>query len=212
MLVINGVVENNTTRKLDPDEFRGFVLSDEFAPLIFVNGADSKAAQLFTLIHELAHIWLGASGIFDLPHTLTTNDKIEKFCNKVPAEYLVPEIEFREHWVEAERRKRPFEYLARRFKVSPIVVARRALDLKYIDREYFFHFYDNYNIQLVHKKTKRKKGGGDFWRNQKFRVGDNFARSVISAAREGHLLYRKAYSLLGLKQKSFETYAKRLGL
>ena len=210
-VVINGVVGNDNHRKLDPSEFRGFVLADEFAPLVFINGADARSAQMFTLAHELAHLWIGEGGIFDLPDLQADGDSREIFCNRVAAEFLVPARELKPFWPEARRQPEPFQAIAREFKVSPIVAARCALDLDLIAREAFFEFYRTYQAD-ERRQAARAKGGGDFYNNQNVRLGKRFARAVVLAAKEGRLLYREAYSLTGLHGATFDKYAKTLGI
>lgn len=212
MAVINGVVGNNTRRVLDVDEFRGFALSDDYAPLIFVNGADARSAQMFTLAHELAHLWLGAegSGLSGFPGIFPDGGAVETFCDRAAAEFLVPEAELRGYWPDVRRDETPFELLARRFKVSPIVVGRRAMDLRLVDREYFFDFYEVYIRQ--ERKQKPATGGGDFYNNQNTRVGKLFAAQVIRAAREGRIGFKQAYELTGLNGGAFQEYARRLGM
>lgn len=211
LVVINGVVGNDTHRKLDPAEFRGLVLIDEYAPLVFINGSDARSAQMFTLAHELAHVWIGEAGIFDLPDMESTGDRREVFCNRVTAEFLVPAVELRKIWPSAKHGKDPFQAVARAFKVSSIVAARRALDLKLIDRPSFLYFYRAYQAD-ERREAAKLKGGGDFYSNQNVRIGKRFARAVMHAAKEGRLLYREAYSLTGLHGATFEKYAKALDI
>jgi Zn-dependent peptidase ImmA (M78 family) len=210
MVVINGVVGNNNTRKLDPEEFRGFVLCDSYAPLIFINGADFKSAQMFTLAHELAHLWLGRDGVFDLPDLQPGTSDVERYCDAVAAEVLIPSREMQEFWRGLAQMAAPFQTVASRFKVSPIVAARRALDLHLIGRNEFFSF-----LQTQEENEKRKaaaqKSGGDFYLTQEIRIGRRFGEAVIRSAREGRLLYRDAYRLTGLSGETFNRFAKGLG-
>lgn len=211
MIVINGVVGNNTHRALDVSEFRGFALVDEYAPLIFINGRDSKSAQMFTIIHELCHLLLGYEGVSNFDKLLPVDIDIEVFCNKVAAEFLVPANTFNKAFIDSDSENdiTLFKNLARRFKVSPLVAARRALDLKYISRKRFFDFYTDYGKYIAEHKPK--KPGGHFWNTQIVRVGELFGSAVAQATLEGRLLYRDAYRLTGLKGKTFDNYVTQLG-
>lgn len=98
IVVFNGVVENNTSRKIPVEECRGFVLVDEYAPFMFINNSDFKSAQMFTMVHELAHIWTGHSAGFDFRKLQPAADPIEQLCDKVAAEFLVPVKELDRVW------------------------------------------------------------------------------------------------------------------
>lgn len=208
LIVLNGVVGNNGHRKLDPEEFRGFALADEYAPLVFINASDAKSAQMFTMAHELAHLWLGLDAVSGFNATLPANDKSEKFCNKVAAEFLIPAQDFPKAWNEAELVADRYKLLAKQFKVSPVVAARRALDLNYITHQDFFEFYREY----VKAEFKAKGSGGDFFATQHVRVGERFGRAVVTAAKEGRLLYRDAFQLVGFGGATFDKFAKDLGV
>lgn len=210
MAVINGVVGNNTRRRLDVEEFRGFALADRYAPLIFVNGADAKSAQMFTLAHELAHVWLGEEGLSGFESLLPGGTDVEEWCNRAAAEFLAPASEVRARWEETGRSADPYGALARAFKVSPVVAARRVLDLNLISRSEFFDVYGDY----VSRERGRgaSSSGGDFYNNQNTRVGELFATQVLRAAMEGRIGFKEAYDLTGLRGGAFQKYARRLGV
>lgn len=210
MAVINGVVGNNTHRRLSVQEFRGFALTDPYAPLIFVNGADAKSAQMFTLAHELAHIWLGTEGLSGFESLLPGGTDVEDWCNVAAGEFLAPERELRARWRQVRRKASPFQDLAQAFKVSPVVAARRTLDLNLVDRNTFFDFYKRYVNR--EQKAGMKSSGGDFYNNQNTRVGELFGTRVLRAAMEGRIGFKEAYDLTGLRGGTFQKYAKRLGV
>lgn len=199
--MFNGIVENNTHRPINVEECRGFVLVDEIAPFMFVNNSDSKAAQMFTIVHELAHIWTGQSAGFDFRKLEPADDPNERLCDKVAAEFLVPEIIFRDIYESNPNIKN----IARYFKVSEIVIARRALDLGLISKTQFFEFYDEYiNREFIKKESQ--SSGGDFYATTRKRLGLAFSAHINTAVKSGKLLYRDAYKLTSLKGDTFQTY------
>ena len=210
LVVVNSVVGNNNHRKLEVGEFRGFVLADEHAPLVFVNGADGKAAQMFTLAHEMAHIWFGSSAAFDLRELQPADDETELACNRVAAEFLVPGGELLQLWPIVQQQHDRFQAIARHFKVSELVSARRAQDLGLVDRREFLAFYNEYRDSVQRTATQGQEGG-NFYATQNFRLGRPFAEAVLRAVREEKLLFREAYRLTGLYGKAFTGYATFLG-
>jgi Zn-dependent peptidase ImmA (M78 family) len=200
----NGVVGNSNKRNIPVDECRGFVLVDSIAPFMFINNSDSKAAQVFTIAHELAHIWIGQSAGFDFRNMNPANDVKEIFCDKVAAEFLVPAELLKAQW----NRDKDFTTLNKYFKVSPIVMARRALDLGYIDKQSFFTFYNDYISQDYHKR-KKVSSGGDFYATTRKRISPTFAAHIDNGVRSGRLLYRDAYKLTGMHGDTFNKFFKR---
>jgi len=206
-VVWNGIVGYNTHRKLDVEEFRGFVLVDDIAPLIFVNNADAKSAQMFTLAHELAHLWIGQGGVLNLNATRPASNTTERFCNRVAAEFLVPEDELRIIWPGIRYDAHPIGRIARTFRVSRIVAARRLRDLRLIDEAEFLSIYRD----ELDDASARRSSGGSFNNTAPLRLGRPFAEAVLRAAREGSLLYHEAYQLTGLHGKTFDKLYGLLG-
>lgn len=198
LVMISGVVGNNTSRALDPDEFRGFALSDDLAPLVFVNGADAKAAQMFTLAHELAHIWLGNTGLSNTTLTSSAGHRTEQWCNQVAAELLVPADALREQYREGEELEKTLRRMTAHFKVSSLVVLRRLRDAGYLSHQ---RFRDAYN-QRMRMVPDRQGSGGNFMRTQMARTGERFSRDLIAHTLSLRTLPMDAYRLLAIKKKA----------
>ena len=209
LVMRNGIVDNNTHRKLDVGEFRGFALVDSIAPLIFINGADSKAAQMFTLVHELAHIWLGATALSnaDLADMKRLGHQ-EAWCNQVAAEVLVPKKSLDQKLRPGENIEQALPRLAREYKVSTLVILRRLFDTSQIKENVYFELYRQEQKQFM---RKQRSAGGDFYRNQSSKWSPTFARALISSAMEGQTSLRDAMRMLGVRKSStFEELGRQL--
>jgi Zn-dependent peptidase ImmA (M78 family) len=207
LVMTSGVVGSNNTRKLDPQEFRGFALADDLAPLVFINGADTKAAQMFTLAHELAHLWLGESALTDLEaRTAALRDprrgrvgEVENWCNQVAAELLAPLEVVRGELRRGEPLRDATDRLARRFKVSTLVVLRRLHDAGALPRD---RFWQEYDAEVDRLMSIPRGAGGSFYLTTAARVSKRFARAVVTSTWEGRSTFTEAFRLLGFKKMS----------
>ncbi|WP_439856196.1 ImmA/IrrE family metallo-endopeptidase [Pseudomonas yamanorum] len=204
LVMRNSIVNNNTSRPLSVDEFRGFAMSDALAPVIFVNTADCPEARLFTLIHELTHIWIGKSGVSDAEPQ--THNREEIFCNAVAAELLAPEREFRIAWKHFEDWKDNLPFITRTFHVSEWVIARRALTLGFISQADYSNFIGN---KIAAHKARNKDGVPPYSRLQTGRISKTLAKAVASEALSGRMLFRDASRLMGIKPHKISEYSKK---
>jgi Zn-dependent peptidase ImmA (M78 family) len=213
LVMTNGVVGANTHRKLNPKEFRGFSLVDLFAPLVFINGADTKAAQIFTLAHELAHVALGGSAISnqDLGNVREPN-KTERWCNAVAAELLLPLASLKEEFRPDGDLTAELERLAKLYKVSTLVVLRRIFDAESLKEDQYHVVFEKEWARVL-TLMEQQSSGGNFYTTQPVRVSKRFARALIADTLEGGTLYRDAFRLLGFKKAStFDELSQRLGV
>jgi Zn-dependent peptidase ImmA (M78 family) len=213
LVSVNGVVGSDNHRVLDPNEFGGFTLIDSYAPLIFVNASDTKAAQIFTIVHELAHVWLGESAISDAGVARASRNSHEVWCNQVAAEVLIPRAELTSDFrgsVTVEELDR----LARVYRVSTLVVLLRLREVGRIRDDDFEDLYSA-EVDRVEERARerRETSGGNYYYTQPIRLGRRFAQAVIKDAYEGGTAYGEAYRLLGTaKPATFNRLAAELGV
>ena len=220
LVMASSIVGGNPHRKLEVQEFRGFALVDSLAPLIFVNAADSKAAQMFTLAHELAHLWLGESGVSDTeagkaPEHLSAGqaEEIERWCNAVAAELLMPMQVTRAAYRPNTPLTDEIQRLAKHFKVSSLVVLRRLFDAGFLDEETLWQNYRQESERIANLDRGGNSGGGNFYRTFEVRNGKRFARAVIASTLEGQTLFQDAFRMLSVKNSvTFYRAAQELGV
>ena len=211
LVMVSGVVGNNTHQHLDVNEFRGFALSDPIAPLIFINGADAKAAQIFTLAHEIAHLGLGQSGVSNAQAATTrSSHSIERWCNQVAAELLVPSHAISEEFNPREALTEEIRRLARFFKVSRLVILRRIHDIEGLSRDQFRQAYAE-ELNWLEKFSNRS--GGQYHHSVVARASKRFARALIASTLEERTTLTEAMRLLDVKNVSaLKKIAHNLGM
>ncbi len=199
LVLRSGIVGSNTRRKLDVQEFRGFAISDDLAPLVFINGRDYKTAQIFTLAHELAHLWVGQSGISNPDYRLRSKQQqnsIDQLCDSIAAEVLIPSEDFLLRWDDPYELDDNLGNLARKYRVSKFVVLRRAYEVGKIQRELFLQKYN----ELLKKTTRKKTDtGGDYYKLVLSRNSSTLTSALVVAASEGRVLPTEAADLLNIR-------------
>ena len=210
LVIRSGVVASASRRPLTVKEFRGFVFSDPIAPLVFINGADSTSAQVFTLAHELVHLWIGKSGISNPDPKKRSTDEVndvERFCNRVAAELLVPHSEFLRRWRDNESVESNVQRLVHHFRVSTHVILRQAFEQDKIDRD---EYEKRIQAEEDRFKAQQKATGGSFYRNIRIRNSRILTVSVLDAIQENRVGLRDAATLLGCKVPTLKNVASEL--
>lgn len=217
IIMAGGYVGQNNRKKFDIEEFRAFTLIDEYAPLIFINTNDSKGGRLFSLLHEVAHIWLGKDNFFNDRNYLVNNvSKEETICNAVAAELLVPNRIFKQKWKSYERVTNYFDRIfsvAQEFKCGITVIARRALDNSFIDTDRYNEVAEYAKQKYKEQQEKQKesgKGSGNFYNNLSYRLDNRFVNALNNSIYEGATTFTEAYRLTNTTRKTFSTLVDKI--
>ena len=219
LVMRSSIAGHSTTKRLDVEEFRGFALIDDIAPVVFINDNDAKAAQIFTLAHELTHIWIGEGGISDREPDDKRNSKneIELFCDEVAAELLVPAAEVASVWKDGIDAEENISRISRHFKVSTLVSLRRAKDLKRITSAFFYakvkeryEWYKRQELEKREKAAKKEKKGGNCWASFELRNSAKFNAAVVEAINQQRSTYTEASALFGVSLSATTGYLRRV--
>lgn len=203
--------------------FRGFALADEIAPFIVINDQDAKAARAFTLIHELTHIWIGQSGVSgggDDDAEATPKGRIERFCNDVASEVLLPAAALTERPTglvadDKEVAGRAIERIADTWSVSEPMVAYRFLRMGWISNAIYRQLRADYAarwraVKAQEKaKAKEAESGPSYYVVKQHKLGNALIGVVQRTLRDNLLTHTKAAKVLGVKPSSVEPLLRR---
>ncbi|WP_390891202.1 ImmA/IrrE family metallo-endopeptidase [Rhodococcus rhodochrous] len=184
--------------------------------MICVNAADTINGQIFTIVHEIAHVWRGASGVSDGPIVHDTESELERWCNAVASETLVPARDLRQQLhrkLTEDTLTGTLDELANRYHCGTLVVLLqlkriRALALSDFDAAYTS---ERARLNRLAAQAPPSSGGGNFYANQRYRVGGRLSRAIIADTAEGTTSIAEAMRLTSIKSLStFDKFAKQM--
>jgi Zn-dependent peptidase ImmA (M78 family) len=207
LVMVAGMFRDFKNRILDITEFRCVVMSDETAPLIFINGRDSKEAQIFSLVSGYLRACLGCSGVDDVEVYSDSETSEESWHMRVVAETLMPRGVLPTSFDHSANLGDELAELGNRWRVTPLAVCRQAFDAGLIDEAVFESEYSRFKKQAENYANSPRTGSsGNYYHNIGARVGKRFARAVVRDTFDGGTLFRDAYQLFGIK--SHQTFAR----
>ena len=217
IVMMNGIVGNNTHRTLNVSEFRAFALTDPYAPLIFINSRDADNGKLFSLLHELVHVWIGKDNFYNDVYGVSQKvSKEEQFCNAVAAEILVPDSIFIDEWSNQTGSNESIIYeLEKKFICSRFTLLIKAFNTRRIEKAEFNRLLNLFKGQfetMQNQKQGEISGGGDFYRTLATKWDRKVIQAMYSGVQSGRNQYRDVYRLTNTTGKTFHELVRKVGI
>ena len=209
LVMQNGVVGNNTRRKLEIHEFRAFMLYDDIAPIIFINNIDSLGGKIFSLVHEFIHVLIGHENLFIEDELYSTKEN-ERYINRLTGEFLMPQARIKGFWDNQNEPLIQINDLASLLKVSETALAIKLKELKLIRQDTLDTVIDR-AMRYFDTNINEGAGGGNFYNTFNTRISPTFTKAVITSTEAGDTDYTYAFRLLGgIKGKTFDEIRERV--
>ena len=208
----------NNENRIELKEARGFILSDKYAPFIFLHSEDYITAQIFTLIHELAHLFINESGV--VGELSKNSNKIEKFCNQVASRFLLTEKELSSSFdlekndnkseMSKEKITKIIKKVSDKFFISKLSVLLRLKEQQIIKDNLFNSLWSEFYTEMEewiskNKEKTKDQSGGNYYNTMVSRTNRDFIKIVYSAYQTKNITGSQASSLLNLKVDNFKT-------
>lgn len=216
IVMMNGIYGSNTHRKLNIYEFRAFALVDEYAPLIFINSVDSFNARLFSLLHEIVHIFIGTADLYNLlEYNSFGVSKTEILCNAVAAEILIPDQYIKNEFEKIKNLNKDkysvISGLKAIFKGSEYVIIRKLLDNRLITKPDYDELISNYKQKYIEQLNNKKSAkGGNYNVTLKSRIDSRLAIALNSSAENGAISYVDVYRMTYTNSSTFDKLIKNI--